>query len=97
MLLLSIAATAQQSPAIVQGVYERNKVSGITLYEVKDGEREEFAKTKLSADKAFAFQLPAAKAGFYYLANDPRRGGIRIYLAPGMKLNLLVSKIPPFS
>lgn len=91
MLLLSFAATAQQSPAIVQGVYEKNKLSGITLYEVKDGEREEFAKTKLSAGKTFAFQLPAAKPGFYYLANDPKKGGIRIYLAPGMKLNLLVT------
>ncbi|QEC43944.1 TlpA family protein disulfide reductase [Pseudobacter ginsenosidimutans] len=90
-LLFPFAAAAQQAPAIVQGVYNKTKAVAVSLYEVKDGEREEFAKTKLSAGNHFAFQLPAAKTGFYYLGNDPQRGGFRIYLSPGAKLNLLVT------
>ena len=90
-LLFPFAAAAQQAPAIVQGVYNRTKAVAVSLYEVKDGEREEFAKTKLSAGNNFAFQLPSAKAGFYYLGNDVQRGGVRIYLSPGAKLNLKVT------
>ncbi|MBO9635776.1 MAG: redoxin domain-containing protein [Chitinophagaceae bacterium] len=90
-LLMSLAASAQKSPAIVQGVFNKSKATAVSLYEVKDGERTEFAKTNLSDGKSFAFQLPSAKAGYYYLATDPKRGGIRIYLAPGTKLTLQVT------
>lgn len=86
-----ISAYAQQkAPAIVQGHFNKSKVNSVQLYEVNYGEREEFARTKLSEHKAFAFQVPAAKAGYYYLSADPKRGGIRIWLAPGVKVNLQV-------
>ena len=90
-LLFPFTAAAQQAPAIVQGVYNKTKSVAVSLYEVKDGEREEFAKTRLSAGNRFAFQLPAPKAGFYYIGNDVQRGGIRIYLTPGAKLKLLIT------
>lgn len=90
-LLLPFAAAAQQAPAIVQGAYNKSKVAAVSLYEVKEGEREEFAKTKLSTGNSFAFQLPVAKPGYYYLGTDVQRGGTRIYLAPGMKLDLQIT------
>ncbi|MGN6416740.1 MAG: DUF4369 domain-containing protein, partial [Pseudobacter sp.] len=84
------AYAQQKAPAIVQGNFNKRKAVSVMLYEVSYGERQEFATTKLSENNAFAFQLPAAKPGFYYLSVDPKRGGIRVWLAPGVKLNLQV-------
>lgn len=94
-LLFATAGTSafaqQKAPAIVQGSFNKKQASSVMLYEVNYGEREEFARTKLSGEnKSFAFQVPAAKSGYYYLSADPKRGGIRIWLAPGVKLQLQV-------
>ncbi|NML21753.1 TlpA family protein disulfide reductase [Pseudoflavitalea sp. G-6-1-2] len=96
-LLLLLAAASlhsiaqKTSHALVQGNYNKRSANNVVLYKVVAGTRQEFASMKLNDKKEFAFQVPSVEAGYYYLAQDPNRGGIRIWLSPGTQLRMQVS------
>lgn len=96
LLLLLTAGTlhsiAQKSTnAQIQGEYNKKYANSVALYKVVAGTRQELATMKLNDKKEFAFQVPSVQPGYYYLAQDPARGGIRIWLTPGTQLRMQVS------
>ncbi|QHS59340.1 TlpA family protein disulfide reductase [Chitinophaga agri] len=91
--LVGVSATyAAPSPAMVSGNCALPKVTGMKLYNVREGKLVEFASTTLDPQHNFAFAIPGPTEGYYYLAmsvdEKASKNYIRVYLKSGEQVEL---------
>lgn len=86
ILSAGLHAAAQTKPmATIRGKVDKEKVAKVYLFHVAQGEMTEYATTRLDAGRNYAFALPDAKEGFYYVSDNNSRRSLptRFYLKPG--------------
>jgi hypothetical protein len=79
----SFCVWASEGMTIVSGHVNKGDVRSISLFQVIEGKKVEYASTRLDADKNFGFALLSVKEGFYYLAEPSQKAFTRIYLKSG--------------
>lgn len=94
-VLLSISFAMSQNMSIVNGVWERGKVNGVKLFEIKNGSIHEIASSKQGEDGKFMFAFSPVKEGYYVVGlSNNKQHRYTFYFKPGDQLNL---KITPSS
>jgi thiol-disulfide isomerase/thioredoxin len=90
--LAVLGVYANDALTLVSGHVIKEKAQAVTLYQVIEGKKVEYATTKLDAHNDFGFALLSVKEGFYYLADQNKKDFTRIYLKAGEKLELRLNE-----
>lgn len=88
-------ASGQTKPlTIIKGKVDKEYASKIFIYQVTEGEMQEYASIRLDAGKSYAFALSEIKEGFYYLGDNLKAKPVyyRFYLKGGESLAINISE-----
>jgi len=92
LLFLCTGYVCAQSPAVINGVWDRND-NTIKLFSIaENGSLHEIASSARGEDGTFAFSFVPQREGYYVIGNSPSNitGRYTFYFKPGDRLNLHV-------
>jgi thiol-disulfide isomerase/thioredoxin len=69
-----------ETPTLISGKVNNDRVTTMFLYKVEEGSKVQYASQQLNEAKTFAFAVPDAVPGFYYVGDNRKNQYLRIYL-----------------